>query len=256
MTDPDRMTESELHAYIDGELDALDLARVEAWLAENPTDAARVVTYRQQNAMLHDTFDAIAGEPVPADMIDLVITARARPHRSSWMQVAAGIALLLTGAVGGWGLHGQYGDANINGAPRYVERAVSAHLVYTAEKRHAVEVAASEERHLVKWLSKRLGSPLRIPSLVATGYKLVGGRLLEDSGRPAAHFMYQDSAGRRLTVYVRAYDGPETEFKFVEEEGVSAFYWIDAPFAYALTGKLPRTDLLNVANVIYKELAL
>ena len=256
MTAPDRITVSELNAFIDGELDARDLARVAAWLDENPEDAARADTYRQQNTALHDKFDAVANEPVPQDMVNVVMTARPRAQRSAWMQIAAGIVLLLTGAAGGWGLHGQYGNAGMNNAPRYVERAVSAHLVYTAEKRHAVEVAANEERHLVKWLSKRLGHPLRVPSLVANGYKLVGGRLLEDAGRPAAHFMYQDDAGRRLTVYVRAYDGPETEFKFVGADGVSAFYWIDAPFAYALTGELPRTELLNVANVIYKELAL
>ena len=260
MTAPDRLTDTELNAFVDGELDERDLARIEAMLAKNPEDAARVASYRTQNAALHDNFDAVANEPVPKDIVDLVMSAPdpaiQRPQRSALMQIAASIVLLLAGAAGGWGLHDLYGKAGINNAPRYVERAVSAHLVYTAEKRHAVEVAANVERNLVKWLSKRLGHPQRVPSLVGIGYQLVGGRLLEDAGRPAAHFMYQDDAGRRLTVYVRAYDGPETEFKFVGADGVSAFYWIDAPFAYALTGELPRTELLNVANVIYKELAL
>jgi anti-sigma factor RsiW len=254
MTDLERMTDTELNAFVDGELVSSDQARVTAWLAEHPEDAERVETYRRQNSNLHALFDSVADETAPSEMTELVTASRPRAPQRVWMQIAAAVVLLLTGAAGGWGLHGLQGGLDLSSAPRYVERAVSAHVVYTAEKRHAVEVEASQEAHLVKWLSKRLGHPLRIPSLAASGYKLVGGRMLEEAGRPAAHFMYQDSAKRRLTVYVRAYDGAETAFKFVGGDGVSTFYWIDAPFAYALTGELPRPDLLNIANIVYEEL--
>ena len=47
--------------------------------------------------------------------------------------------------------------------------------------------------------------------------------------------MYEDGSGRRLTIYVRAYDGKDTAFKYFVDDELSAFYWIDAPFAYALT---------------------
>ncbi|MHA1570751.1 MAG: anti-sigma factor family protein, partial [Alphaproteobacteria bacterium] len=161
---------------------------------------------------------------------------------------------LLVGGAGGWGLHGLKEVPGIAGVPSFVERAIGAHLVYVAEVRHPVEVAANQEGHLVAWLSKRLGSPLRPPRLGSAGYDLVGGRLLEESGRPAAQFMYEDDAGRRVTVYVRAYEGKDTAFKFVGEGTVSAFYWVDEPFAYALTGELPRQELLDVAHLVYTDL--
>ena len=46
-----------------------------------------------------------------------------------------------------------------------VADAAAAHLIYAAEKRHAVEVPASEEAHLATWLGRRLAVPLRIPHL-------------------------------------------------------------------------------------------
>jgi anti-sigma factor RsiW len=49
-----------------------------------------------------------------------------------------------------------------------------AHAAYVPEVRHPVEVAASEQQHLIAWLSKRLSRPLRAPSLDAAGYQLLG----------------------------------------------------------------------------------
>jgi anti-sigma factor RsiW len=35
---------------------------------------------------------------------------------------------------------------------------------------------------------------------------------------------------------------------------VSVFYWVDRDFGYALSGELPKTELLRVAEVVYKQL--
>jgi anti-sigma factor RsiW len=45
----------------------------------------------------------------------------------------------------------------------------------------------------------------------------MGGRLLPDLGLPAAQFMYEDAAGRRLTLYIRKETGlNNTSFQFAE----------------------------------------
>ena len=118
-----------------------------------------------------------------------------------------------------------------------------------------VEVTASEEQHLVNWLSKRLGAGVRAPDLEPAGFALVGGRLLPGSdGGPAAQFMYEDQSGRRLTLYLRhaQWDSGETAFRDAERVGVSLFYWIDGPFGYALAGDLDRERLLEVARLVYR----
>lgn len=62
MTDIDRpATEDELHAYADGQLPANDRARLETWLAANPSDAERVAGWMAQNEDLRRVF---AGDAV------------------------------------------------------------------------------------------------------------------------------------------------------------------------------------------------
>jgi anti-sigma factor RsiW len=131
-----------------------------------------------------------------------------------------------------------------------------AHVVYTPEVRHPVEVGAEQEAHLAAWLSKRLGVSVRVPHLSEAGYELVGGRLLPGSSGPAAQFMYQDGRGQRLTLYVRTDGGGsrETAFRYARENNIGVFYWIDGPLGYALSGDLEKPELLKVAQAVYHQL--
>jgi anti-sigma factor RsiW len=128
------------------------------------------------------------------------------------------------------------------------------------EVRHPVEVDASQQQHLVQWLSKRLNRPLKVPVLSATGYDLVGGRLLPGDGGARAQFMYQNAAGERVTLYIGAVEGAkqkgmeETAFRYAREGSIDTFYWVDQGFGYALSGKLPRQALLQMAEAVYKQL--
>ena len=78
---------------------------------------------------------------------------------------------------------------------------------------------------------------------------------LEHEGLPAAQFMYEDAAGRRLTLYIRKETGLDnTSFQFAERDGLGSFYWIDRPLAYALAGRLGREELMALANAVYAQL--
>ena len=140
--------------------------------------------------------------------------------------------------------------------PGWARRAAVAHVVYTPEVRHPVEVGANEEAHLVAWLSKRLGTALRIPPLTPLGYALVGGRLLPGDQGPVAQFMYQDERGQRLTLYIRinAEHSRETAFRFARQGNVGMFYWIDRKLGYALSGEIDKDELLRVAGAVYQHL--
>src|SRR4029079_17987040 len=118
------------------------------------------------------------------------------------------------------------------------------------------EVVAEREAHLTAWLSKRLGTPLKVPQLGALGYGLVGGRLLPGERGPVAQFMYQDTKGMRLTLYVRLNqdDSRETAFRFAQESGVSVFYWLDRKLGSALSGEVDKAELLRVATAVYRQL--
>ena len=264
MTGPDSIDRDDLHAYVDGRLTPEAQTHVEARLAQHPEDAAAVHAYRLQNSELRASFAPVLDEPLPPELQAAVMAGTsARPKaapniRLGWARLgwaaAASVVLLLAGGVGGWLLHGWRGAPGEAGGS-FAEQALGAHRVFVSEVRHPVEVGADQEAHLVGWLSKRLGTKLRAPALRAAGFELVGGRLLAEGARPAAQLMYEDAGGRRLTVYLRAIEGAEqTAFRFVEQNGVAAFYWIDRDFAYALVAPLERERLLDIAHQVYRDL--
>lgn len=252
MTPPPGISENDLHAFVDGELDSEARAQVEAWLAENPDGAARVRDWREQKDQFHSAFDGIADEPVPPE-IDSALNAPPRRRTFPiWLRAAAAVVLFAVGIGTGWILRGEVVQAD---AERFIRQAVSAHVVHVGERRHAVEVWAKEERHLVAWLSKRLKHPVKAPQLTRAGFRLVGGRLVADEGAPAAQFMYEDKAGRRVTLYTRrAREGGDASFRFIERRGTSAFYWIGGPLVFALIGKMTREELLALSRLVYNDL--
>ena len=243
--------DADLHAAADDRLAPERRAAVEAHLAADAEAARQVEFYRRLNEGLHRLYDPVLEEPVPQPL------PRRRPRLLPALGRAAAVAvLLLAGAAGGWLARDRLGgDATVAGIdlPRL---AASAHLIYAAEVRHPVEVGADEEEHLVRWLSKRLGADVKAPNLTQSGYRLVGGRLLPAGEGVAGQFMYENPAGTRLTLFlVSGRDRNETAFRFVEEDGVSVFYWRDAGFGYALSAELPREALLALCNEVYAQIS-
>jgi anti-sigma factor RsiW len=243
------ISENDLHAYVDGELDPARTAGVEAHLAADHEAAQRVAAWRRQKEALHALFDPVLAEPVPTRLLE---RPRARPPL---LRMAAVVAWLAVGGAAGWALRGM-GPAPAPHAVPLAHQAAVAHAVYVPEVKHPVEVGADQEQHLVAWLSKRLGAQVKAPRLNELGYNLVGGRLLPAAEGPAAQFMYQDAEGRRVTLYVRtgARENQETAFRYARESGVSVFYWVEGSLGYALSADLEKGELLRVAQAVYHQL--
>lgn len=244
------ISEADLHAYLDGELAAAQRAYVESQVAADPLLAERLARYSEMNEALRAHYDPVLDEPVPAKL-----SREPRVRRPLLRYVAAILWFALGGAVG-WQLHGVQSREDRAAAPMWAKRAAVAHVVYAPEVRHPVEVGADQEQHLVAWLSKRLGTQLRIPQLGGIGYNLVGGRLLPGEQGPAAQFMYQDAQGQRLTLYLRINrdQARETAFRFAQDGNVRVFYWIDRGLGLALSGEIDKDELLRVATAVYQQL--
>ncbi len=245
------VTEAELHAYVDGGLSPARTAEIAQYLEQHDDEARRVAAYRRQNQKFHEFYDELLVEPVP---LNLQSADGARTRRT-WYRYAAAAMLMLASGTLGWHLHDRVTGSRAQ-TIQIARVAAMAHAVYSPEVRHPVEVGADQEEHLVRWLSKRLGTSLKIPHLAPQGYALVGGRLLPGERGPAAQFMYQDAKGQRLTLYVRVSNEARTPtaFRFTQENGVGVFYWLDGRLGYALSGETDRAELLRVADAVYQQL--
>jgi len=204
----------------------------------------------QLKALLKRHFDPVATEPIPARMY---------LRRPAWIGRTKGAMLLAAGIAVGLAIpHFRTPPAAtpLALAATFPVRAARAHSVYAVEVRHPVEVDASQQEHLVKWLSKRVGVDLKVPALGPEGFELLGGRLLPGPDGPVAQFMYQDGGGKRLTLYVSRPNHADTltAFRFAQEGNVSVFYWIDRECGYALSGELDRPTLTRIATAVYRQL--
>lgn len=253
------MTEDDLHALADGRLGPERRAEVEAWLVGQPEARAKADAWRAQNDALRALAREALDEAVPQRLL-----AALNPRRQRWLTAAAAaLVASVTMSAAGWFGHAWYAASGssttvVFAAKRFARDAMSAHVVYSPEVRHPVEVAAAEQQHLVAWLSKRLGTPLKAPLLQAQGFDLVGGRLLPGENGARAQFMYQNAGGERITLYLSAMPkngtAVPTAFRFESNGPVSAFYWIDRDLSYALSGDLPRARLLQLSELVYSQL--
>ena len=252
MTDKDQIiSEDELHAYVDGELPVDRRSAVEAWLARHAEDAARVAAWRKQAELIQARYGGIVNEKVPGR---LNFAQMARRHRIRWIAAAAAasIAVFVAGGLAGWTVHGFEAQPSSD-LTRFTADALEAYRLYVVEVRHPVEVPGSERAHMTQWLSKRLGSELRIPNLESIGLKLVGGRLLPGPTGAAAFYMYEGPSGERYTIYCAKAATPESALRFRKSNQFAAFYWVDDKVAYAVAGPADRERLEQVAKSVYEQ---
>ncbi len=265
------ISEDALHALTDGRLSAAQAEALRARLAHHAEAQATAAAWQAQRTQLQALHDGWETAPVPDGLRRAAERLQAvREREARWWRLG-GMAASLALAFGlGWTVHGQWpaeGPGRTAGrlaaaAPdvlRFAQQAAVAHAVYQPEQRHPVEVAAAQQEHLVQWLSKRLGRPLKIPVLAAQGYELVGGRLLPGDTGARAQFMYQNAAGERVTLYLGALAAgqpgtADTAFRFDADGPVPCFYWTDGGFGYALSGALPRAALLGLTTAVHPQL--
>ncbi len=123
------VSDEELVAFVDGELDEVANARVAEALAGDAELSARAERLRATRAPLQQAFDAVLREPLPQALIDFVRNspqgshlpqdaglapavvrferpsrrqAEYQPRGPRLLQMAAGLALLIVAGAGGW----------------------------------------------------------------------------------------------------------------------------------------------------------
>lgn len=83
---------------------------------------------------------------------------------------------------------------------------------------------------------------------------------------PVAQFMYHDTVGAKLTLYVsreisdagaasQGVRNKDTSFRFAREGSINVFYWVDGPFGYALSADADKAELARVSAEVYRQLA-
>lgn len=241
-------SENDLHAYLDGQLDAAQRAQVEAWLAANPDQAARVDAWRRDMQQLRAGLANLELRTTNPQLDPLAIRRSLRARRRQRLATAAALVLALGfGGLGGW----QARDRSLLAENPPMQDALEAHRLFATGHAGVVDVAAREPGQLQAWLDQRFNHASRIPDLAPYGFHPVGARLLTNEQGAAALLLFEDVGGQRISVYLRSPGSLYAEMPAGNRRDgeLEARYWSRGGYNYALVAPSddPRGEVVQRA---------
>lgn len=226
-------SEADIHAYVDGCLDEISDRRMQAWMRSHP-DSAKVICDWQMDAQ--ELRAAYADLPMERPAV--ASRHASRPHRS-WRTAAIAASLLLAvnvGGIVGWQLH-----RIPQVEPLPMADAVQAYRLFVLDHGAPLDVVQTAAGTVQAWMNLYLPGTTLLPDLSASGFRVVGARLLANTGGPAVMVVYRNSAGKSVSFYARS-PGPGTRPipRGARHEGSLAVdYWSSGGYNYALVGTAP-----------------
>jgi len=227
MSEP--ISDSDLHAYVDGELPDDRRHAVEAHLVANPDAAELLALWAAQREAIRAAYDPVMAEPVPPG---LIAAARRGRGAGRWrLAAAAAIVIAFAGGVGAGRI-----SAGLDRPDLLARAGLTAHRLYIPEKIHPVEVTADNRPHLDQWLSRRVGSPVAPPDLTASGLTLLGGRVAPVGTAAGALFMYENAGGERFTLLIARVGERDRPLAYHEAGDFGAYDWSEGGYGFVLAG--------------------
>jgi anti-sigma factor RsiW len=246
--------EDDLHAYVDGFLDAERRSAVERYLADHLDAAARIAGWQASNQALREAIAWKAQEPVPVSLnVTRLVEARLSRRWSNW-RIAAGVVLaLMIGGGSGWMARGPgvpIGIASVG------MEAMATYRVFAADDMHPVEFGADQRSQLVNWISQRLGRHVAPPDLSQVGYQFVGGRLVATPHGPAGLFIYSGPKQNRIELFVRPMEKRDMHapMRAVQKEDMTGYIWANDGLGFGVVAGQLVPSLHELSNQVRSEM--
>lgn len=260
------VTEVELAAYCDGQLDEAEAARVETAMLGDPALRAEMGRLLAERRALAEAVGA--GRATETE--DPAITALAgrlagrlerRRRRALATRGGAAAAALVLIAAAGWVGHALVtgtpmfdrpgAEDAAGGIPGFVANAAGAHAVFADDLVHPVEFRAADEAVMRRWFAAHVGDGAMIPDLGSVGFDLVGGRLLGDAHGAMAQLLYENARGDRVSLIFGRRPVPGgKEIKLVHVGKRFASYWRDGDLSWAVVENSPGADVSAVSSQV------
>ncbi|WP_449433616.1 anti-sigma factor family protein [Pseudomonas putida] len=227
-------SEDELHAYIDDRLEPGRRTEVQAWLAANPQEAARIEGWRADARRLRAALAGFAEQPGTAQLELAQVRQRLRQRRQRrWASAAALLLALGMGGVGGW----QVRDVTLASVDLPMADALQAHRLFAGSI--ALDIQASDPTQLRDWLGRHFSRVGQLPDLAGYGFRPVGARLLSNEQGPAALLVFQDRNGERISLFLRS---PGERYERMPngqrtDGQLQARYWSHGAYNFALVSQ-------------------
>jgi len=222
------LTQSVLHGYIDGELDAARAADFERHLISCPQctsalEAQEALRSSIQQAALYERAPAPLRSKLrdqfypPASVSVVPVRVGLRSSNWRWLGVAA---IFFLAAIFGWRLIPSLGGNR--GETELASAIVDAHL-RSLQPGHLVDVVSTDQHTVKPWFDGKVDFAPPVRDLAADGFPLQGGRLDVVKGHQVAVLVY----GRRkhvINVFIWPATEPDTRLRSGSQLG---YNWVD-----------------------------
>jgi anti-sigma factor RsiW len=243
--------EEELHAYIDGELDTVERARIESIVEGNAWLRDRVTRYRADKARLVALYGGGMSDRLPQAWLQRIETATARQR---WRPQSWGIAALAASFVlvfvGLFTLRDFVrpvrGDV-VADALAVRAGTVQPDSVISADSTKAV----AAEAHV---MTAVLDARVKAPDLSRLGYRLVGINVYSEPKR-AFELRYAAPDGQIFTLYLRRSPGTP-RFDQFKQDGLRVCVWQDDVVGMVMAGTMSVAEMQRLASLAYTGLTL
>lgn len=253
-----------LSAFLDRELPPQEMLEIEHALEKDTALQAELEALVQADDALKLHFNKLLTAPIPLDLakaiedfeVPLVANTTARPRSWRLLTSLTAMVALVIGLAGGFFLgqgNSQRAGQTQVAARGWLDDIASYHRVYAAQKRHLVEVPASEAAHIETWLTSSVGTQIEIPDLTTSGLTFAGGRLLVAANKPVAQLIYTGEGGAVVALCaIRTTDPIEglNNRRFGEFDMVS---WGSETANFVLIGDPERWDIAQIAQSLAED---
>ena len=234
-----------MHPYLDGELTPDQRTDVEQHLKGCADCGARLKDWQALSAAIKaPALRHRASDTLRQRLRVELEKADVRPARSNWPRWAAAAAVAVVALSLGFVFmpHGDEDDAMVDAAVAQQERA--------AATKHLTDLSSTSPSVLEAWLSNKLPFAPAVPDLAAQGYALVGARVDEVKGQPAAAFTYRHGAGL-ITVFVcHALKPGDKDMDQDTQDNYHVVYWTRGALSYWTVSDLSADELKHFGTLL------
>jgi anti-sigma factor RsiW len=243
-------SEADIHAYVDGHLDDADCARMEAWLARNPSRTEEIRGWQRDAQQLRAALGVLPLSAGQQALDPTTIRARRRHRMQSRIALAAVLVLTLgVGVAGGWQAHRLTASA----ATAPMADALQAYRMFASDRHLNLDVTQHEPGQLQTWLLQHFRNAPQLPDLDGAGFHPVGARLLATDSGPAAMVLYQNAQGGAISFYIRPPSPSHGELRLGQRRDgqLVATYWSGNGYNYALVSRDIAPDVRAIHEAAF-----
>ena len=244
------ITEEELHAFIDGEIESSRRDEIARLLSADAALAQRVAEFRKDKQRLASIFAPLLDRPVPRSWEARI---RQRQVRRPWrrdMAAITAIAATLVLVLGGVWLSSRVSPPQTRSLVSEALAARSGDLRPDITLSSGVDALTAGHE-----ISTALAMKAKAPILTRFGYHLASVKSYAvDSKRHTLELVYANSDGRELMLYVsRSVGAPR--FDQFESGGLRICIWQDDVVGMVMTGHLSAAEMQRLATLAYDGLS-